>query len=264
MKLILIILLIATNLLAKDYTTRYDVKVGMFGKVGYADVSLNENDSSYEMKLVAKLTGTAASLTGNRVESYISKGKIIDGKYMPDTFTKILKTNSEEEVLTYTFEHKAKRLTLNEKKEEIIKGTKFDAMSFKIISTKEIKKSDTTKVLDKYIDTDILSTYLNTSKSCNTKHLDYDLVAIGARNDRNSITVSLLNELNQENIKDSFSKDVGNIYNLHVEPFDKEKTTVDILLAYDNDGLMKEAILGNVFWIGEIKAVRSYHNVANR
>jgi hypothetical protein len=35
-------------------------------------------------------------------------------------------------------------------------------------------------------------------------------------------------------------------------------------MAFDNDGLMKEAVLGDAFWIGEIRAKRVYHDVANR
>jgi len=264
MKLILTALLIMGSLIAHDFTTRYDVNVGMFGKVGTADISLEEDATSYEIKLVAKMTGTAATLTKNRVETYISKGKIVNGEYLPDIFYKIRSTNDKNKELIYTFDYDTKTISLNETTVETIHGTKFDTSSFKIIDTTEVKKSSSSEVLENFVSSDILTTYLNTRRSCNAEQQNYDLVAIGARNDRNDITVSFLNDIQKAEVNGSFSADVGNIYNLHVEPIDKDKVTVDILMAFDNDGLMKEAVLGNVFWIGEISAKRVYHDVASK
>ena len=264
MKLILTILLITGSLMAQDFTTRYDVNVGMFGKVGYADISLQEDTSSYEIKPVAKMTGTAATLTKNRIETYISKGKIINGEYFPETFYKIRTTNDKNKELVYTFDYVNKTIRLKETTIETIHGTRFDASSFKIVDTTEVKRSSSSEVLENFVSSDILTTYLNTQRSCNAEQKNYDLVAIGARNDRNDITVSFLDELQKSETNSSFSADVGNIYNLHVQPIDKEKTTVDILMAFDNDGLMKEAVLGNVFWIGEITAKRVYHDLASK
>jgi len=264
MKLILTALLITGALMAQDFTTRYDVNVGMFGKVGYADISLQEDATSYEIKLVAKMTGTAATLTKNRVETYISKGKIVNGEYLPETFYKIRTTDDKNKELIYTFDYVNKTISLNETTQETVHGTQFDASSFKIIDTTEVKKSSSSEILENFVSSDILTTYLNTRRSCNAEQKNYDLVAIGARNDRNNITVSFLDDVQKAEVNSSFSADVGNIYNLHVQPIDKDKTTVDILMAFDNDGLMKEAVLGNVFWIGEISAKRIYHDVASK
>lgn len=264
MKLILTALLITGSLMAQEFTTRYDVNVGMFGKVGIADISLKEDANSYEIKLVAKMTGTAATLTSNRVETYISKGKIVDGQYLPLSFYKIRTTDDKNREMIYSFDYVNKEITLNETTVETIHGTKFDTTSFKIINTTEIKKSSNSERLEHFVGSDILTTYLNTRRSCNAEQNNYDLVAIGARNDRNEITVSFLNDLQKAEVNSGFSKDIGNIYKLHVQPIDKDKTTVDILMAFDNDGLMKEAVLGNVFWIGEITAKRVYHDVASK
>jgi hypothetical protein len=264
MKLLITTIGLVSSLLAVDFTTQYDVEVGMFGKVGVADIALHEDKSSYEITLSAKLIGTAASLTGNRVETYISKGKIIEGQYIPDTFKKITTSDELNEELVYNFNHATQTVNLDTKTVETIKGTSFDAMSFKIIETKEVKKSSSTEVLENYVSSDILSSYLNTRKSCNALHTNYDLVAIGARNDRNNITVSFLDSLQKADVKKSFSADIGNIYNLNVKPLDKDNTTVNILMAFDNDGLMKEAVLGDAFWIGEIRAKRVYHDVASK
>ena len=262
MRLLVIALILTGSLLAVDFSTRYDVDVGMFGKVGYADVTLTERDGSYEMKVVATTTGTAATLTGKRVETYISGGKIVSGQYLPDTFVRIKKTTSIERVQTYHFDHNKQEVTLEQNEEKWITQTKFDTVSFKLIKEDVKESSSSNSVLPNYNRNDVLSAYLNTKQNCNTNQKEYNLLAVGAHNDKKDITVSFLEGLSRTEVASSFSKDTGNIYNLHVEPIDKEDTTVDVLIAFDNDGHMKEALLGNVFWIGEIKATRVYHQVA--
>ena len=261
MRLILSALLIAGSLLAQDFTTRYDVNIGMFGKVGYADLILKEGSGSYEITLTAKTTGTVATLTQNRVETFISKGKTIDGKYIPEVFFKIRTTDSKEKISKYIFNHKARTVTLEKKTTETINGTKFDVTSFTIVPTHEIEISESSEILENYIGVDILSSYLNTSTAMKASNKDYKLVAIGAKNDENNITLSFLDTVQQEEAKKCFSTDIENVYNLHVEPIDKDETTVDILIAYDNDGLIKEALLGEIFWVGKVKANRVQHNL---
>ena len=264
MRLLITTLILTGSLMAMDFSTRYDVNVGMFGKVGYADVSLTEEGNSYEMQLVATTTGTAATFTGKRIETYISKGQIIDGKYIPDTFVKIKKTTREEVTQTYSFDHVNKVINLLEEEDKWVSQTKFDTKAFKIVKTDTMESSTEKSVLPSYNGNDILSSYLNTKESCNAEQKEYNLLAIGAHNDETDVTLSFLDGLKRAKVASSFSPDTGNIYNLHVEPVDKDEKTIDVLIAFDNDGHMKEAVLGDVFWIGEIKAKRVYHQVTRK
>ncbi len=262
MRLLMLTLMLTGSLFAMNFSTRYDVEVGMFGKVGYADVSLTEQGDRYEMKVIATTTGTAATLTGKRVETYISNGKIASGKYLPETFVRIKKTTSKERVQTYHFDHNKQEVTLSQNEEKWVTQTKFDTVSFKLVKEDVKESSSSNSTLPNYNENDVLSAYLNTKQNCNADQKEYNLLAVGAHNDKKDITVSFLEGLHRTEVASSFSKDTGNIYNLHVEPIDKEDATVDVLIAFDNDGHMKEALLGNVFWIGEIKATRVYHQVA--
>ena len=264
MKIFLPLLLISSSIFASSFSTQYDVNVGMFGKVGVADINLQTQGEKYEMRVKATLTGTAASLTGNRVESYISKGSIVEGHYLPDTFTKIKKTTRLERVQVYTFNHEDKTVSLIEKKSEWVSSSKFDPIAFKLIKKEVQEFSKEESVLPQYTGQDVLSSYLNTVHTCNAKNKRYDLVAIGAHNDDTDVTLSFLEGLDREAIASSFSNDIGNIYNLHVQPINKDEKTVDVHIAFDNDGHMKEAVLGNVFWIGEITAKRTYHQVTQK
>ena len=60
----------------------------------------------------------------------------------------------------------------------------------------------------------------------------------------------------------NFSKDIGKVCNLNVTPYDKDDTIIDILIAFDKNGQMKEAVLGDIFWIGKITAHRVSENLS--
>lgn len=262
MKLIITSLILAGALLASSFSTRYDVNVGIFGNVGYADVSIIEDENTYEIKLVAILTGTAAALTNKRVETYISKGKIKEGRYIPQSFIKMKKTNRDEKILTFDFDHTKKEIRLLENKSKWVEETNFDPIAFKLVKKDVEVRSSKESALESFIDQDILSSYLNTRENCNAQNKEHTLLAIGARNDNKDVSLSFLDAVQRQEIASSFSNDVGNIYKLNVQSIKKDEKPVDVLIALDNDGHIKEAVLGSVFWIGEISAKRVYHQVS--
>jgi hypothetical protein len=261
MKIFLLIFLFIGSLSAKDFSTRYDVNVGIFGKVGYADMTLKEDGNTYEAKLVANTVDVAAKLLGNRVETFTSKGKIIDGKYIPESFVKTKTSTRKTRNLTYLFNHDKKEVTLIEKKSKLVNSTEFDPISFKIID-KDIRKNSTNKtILKNYRSDDVLSSYLNSQTRCNAEQKFYSLIAIGAHNDKNSVTLSYLEGSKKASASSHFSKGTQNIYNLNVNPLNEDDSVVNVLISLDNDGVVKEALLGEVFWIGKITAKRVYHKV---
>lgn len=260
----MITILLASVLFSNDFSTRYDVNVGIFGKVGYADISLETQDDTYIMRMNAKTTGTAAKLTGNREETYISQGHIKEGKYIPDTFTKIKTTSRISREQVYHFNHIQKKIKLIQKNSEWVTRTSFDAMAFKLLKKEVQEHSTQESSLSEFVPQDVLSSYLNVLNSCNKQNKEHNLVAIGAHNDEKDINISFLAGEQRQEVLALFSQDIGNIYNLNVTPLDKEEKVVDVLVALDNDGLMKEAILGDVFWIGKVKAQRVYTQVGRR
>ncbi|QOY54997.1 DUF3108 domain-containing protein [Candidatus Sulfurimonas marisnigri] len=264
MKILVMMFLFINFLYAQGFSTRYDVNVGMFGRVGYADLTLKENAESYELKLVAKTVDVAAFLLNNRVEIFISKGKIVNGKYIPDTFIKTKTKTRSNKVQSYYFNHEEKEITFVEEKTNLVSQTDFNPSTFEF-TTRDVKESSKEEItLDDYIADDVLSSYLNTKSSCIDGQKSYNLFAIGAHNDENRVMLSCLDDTKKEATALLFSDGVKNIYNLHVEPMDKDETTVDVLVAYDNDGLLKEAVMDEVFWIGKITAKRVYHKISRK
>lgn len=260
MRYIFILLLFVNSLLAQSFSTRYDVNVSLFGNVGYADVTLTENGDNYEMKLVANTVGTAAVLLSDRVETFTSKGKIKNGKYIPDIFIKTKDTTKKTRHETYYFNHDKKEITFVEKKTKMVSKMAFDSDTFKL-KLKDVKESSKNeRVLDIYKDSDTLSSYLNAQKNCDTEEKSFKIVAFGAHDEKNNVVVSRLEGNKKKSAKLHFPDDVESIYNLHVEPFNKDDSITDVLVGFDKNGHMKEALMGEIFWVGKITAKRVRHN----
>ncbi|DAB28232.1 MAG: hypothetical protein A2513_06395 [Sulfurimonas sp. RIFOXYD12_FULL_33_39] len=263
MKYMFILFLSLSSVFAQDFSTRYDVYVTLFGNVGYSDVTLKESGDNYEIKLDAYTIGTAAVLLRHRVETYISKGKIINGIYRPELFIKIKETTKKTTSDTYYFNHDKKEITLIEEKTKLVNKMQFNPANFELIS-KEVKESSKKEtLLDIYKDNDVLSSYLNTKANCNKEKKSYRLIAFGAHDEKNSIILSYLEDKERESAKLNFSGNIANIYNLHVEPLDKDDSIVDVLIAFDSDGLLKEALMDEIFWVGKITAKRVYHKISS-
>jgi hypothetical protein len=263
MRYILFAVLIFNSLLAREISTRYDVNVTLFEHVGYADILLKEDDKKYEIKMTVKTTGMAATLLSNRVETFISRGKIINKKYVPDTFIKIKDTTKRSRTLTYYFDHDKKEIKSIEEKIKLVSKPSFDPSTFNITykETKEISREE--KIEDEYLENDSLTAYLNAKTNCNAKEKYYNLFAVGAHNDKNNVILSYVDIKEKERAKINFLSPIEHLYNLNVEPFDKSDKIVDVLVSLDGEGFMKEAFMGEVFWIGKIRATRSYHKITH-
>ncbi len=263
MKLILLSILILNSLLALEISTRYDVNVTLFEYVGYADITFKKDAKNYEITLKATTIGMAATLLSNRVETFISRGKIINEQYVPDVFIKIKETTKQTKTQTYYFDHDKKEIKLTEEKIKVVGRPSFDPSTFTVAykDVKEISKQE--KIEDEYVENDSLSIYLNTKLNCNAKNKIYNIFAIGAHNDKNSATITYMQGDYKETAKAHFIDSVDHLYNLNVEPFNKRESIVDVLVSLDNDGFMKEAFMGEVFWVGKIRAKRVFHKITH-
>lgn len=263
MKFLLILFLLSSSFFALDVSTRYDVYVTMFGHVGYCDVELHEDKDSYEIKAVARTIDTAALLLSNRVETFTSRGKIKNGRYIPYVFIKTKETTKKTRHETYTFNHNKKEITLVEKKTKLVNRMEFDSATFKLKLREVRESSSKEETLDNYVEDDTLSIYLNSKYGCDLAQKKHKIMAIGAHNDKNNVSYECLEGTKKNSAAIKFSSELKNIYNLHVEPLDKDDSIVDVLIAYDNDGFFIEGLMDEIFWVGSMRAVRMSHKISN-
>lgn len=122
-------------------------------KAGYGFMTLGESvavlkiaaDGSYETEVTAKATGLAATVTGNRVESYKSIGRMVEGRLVPERFETRFNSNSRHRFRRYEIDHTQRQVT------EIREDCKRDKC------TNSSKKLEP----DKYAPDDILTLFHN-------------------------------------------------------------------------------------------------------
>jgi len=64
----------------------YKVGFGMFGQMGIADAHLETKEDSYTIDIGMQATGIAKALSKNRKERHISRGHIVNGMFVSDTY----------------------------------------------------------------------------------------------------------------------------------------------------------------------------------
>lgn len=263
MKIVLLFFLFASSFFARESVTRYDVYATLFGHVGYCDVFIKEDGSTYEIKATAQTIDAAALLLQDRVETFESRGIIKNGKYIPNIFIKTKKTTKRTRVQTYTFNHAKKEVLLVEEKVKVVNKTRFDSQDFKFVTREVEEKSKKEELLDPYVADDTLSIYLNSRHGCDGAQKKHPIFAVGAHNDKNKIHYECLTDKRKTAAQQKLKGDTHIVYNLHVEPFDKDDKVVDTLFVYDKDGLLQEGLMDEIFWVGSMKAVRVSHKILN-
>lgn len=145
-------------------TTRYKIMLSLFGKVGEAAITVAERGDEYLMTVEDHATGLAAAISGDERDRFVSRGRIVDGRYVSDRFELCQVNNKTVETNLYLFDHEAKTVTRFQDKNETVTETEFSAinMRFEDVTRQKIKKER--KVLDFYSENDALSVVLNFPK----------------------------------------------------------------------------------------------------
>ena len=263
MKIVFFLFLFVSSFFAYENITRYDVYATLFGHVGYCDVHIKEDGKNYEINVVAQTIDAAALLLQGRVESFQSKGIIKDGRYIPKVFIKTKKTTKRTRVQTYTFNHEKKEVLLVEEKIKLVNKTRFDSQNFRLVTREVEEKSRKDELLDPFVADDTLSIYLGSRYGCDGMEKKHPIFAVGAHNDKNNIHYECLESKKKATAQQKLQSNKGNVYNLHVEPLDKNDNVVDVVLAYDKDGLLQEGLMDEIFWVGSMRAIRVSHKILN-
>ena len=151
MKFFAILILCASALLGETISAKYEISFGVFGAVGSANTRLVRQGDHYEIVMDAVAQGVAGSLSGQRRESFRSKGRIVAGLLMPDLYVhevsrKKGKTTKNERK-TYAFDYARKTIKFQK-----FKGT---GGELQLVSD---------EILPYFATNDLLSLFFNFSK----------------------------------------------------------------------------------------------------
>ncbi len=237
-KILLMIILFLSFLNAKTIMAEYKVSFGIFGRIGVAKAIFKINkDKTYRILISAKATGFAKVLSGGRVESYESSGKIVKGVLIPDIFKGTTKTDTKISQKIYYFLHKKKVI---------------DMLKIRKRNGKTIKSEEKLKY---YTKNDILTLFFNIRHYLNDFKFKGKkvLYAVGAnkKDGRVDLIVPVGKEL--EKLKKELNRKDGNFMIVFINQKIFASKRGELFLDINDNGIATKAVLKDVILFGDIR-----------
>ena len=238
----LLLFFLTLSLQAQVISATYDVSYGIVGKIGTAQARLEKNSKQYMIDIRLKATGLAKLLSGGREEHHISKGHMENGLMVSDLY-QVIKSHGDVVVnKEYYLDHQKKKI----KK----KYTKYE--KGKLITNRS-------SYLNFYTKDDLLTLYFNldTAIKDKTKARTYLFEAVGAERQKGKVSVSIANS--QALVK--YKRELGNdsawyaTAIIHQKIFSSKEGR--LMLGVAKDGITNKAVLKDVIFFGDIRAVRT-------
>lgn len=220
----------------------YDVSYGIFGKIGVAQAVLEKTKDTYTIDIKLSATGLAKLLSGGRSEHHSSKGHIKKGILISDSYIVVKSHHKTVMQKEYIFDHIHHIVT--KKFQKFNKG-------------KQTRHEE--GVLDFYSSNDLLTLYFNLDiliKDKTNPH-DYLFKTIGAERQKGKVTI----HIPQKKALSTYHKLLGQNASwyataiIHQQIFSSKEGR--LMLSIAKDGITNKAILKDVIFFGDIKAVRT-------
>ncbi|SFV61220.1 hypothetical protein MNB_SV-13-1158 [hydrothermal vent metagenome] len=237
-----LIFLFTSFLSAEVIEANYKVEFGIFGKIGIANALLTKTKNLYVIDVELKATGLAKTLSGNRKEQHISKGHIENGMMVSDLYQVIKSHGSKTVNKVYRINHKTKTVT---KEYKYWKNGKL--------------KEDSNSTMDYYSKDDLLTLYFNLDKKILDKKeaKSYTFKAIGAEKQHGIVDVIIPSKNELKEYEESLGENKNSWYAraiINQNIFSSDKG--ELLLRIGNDGITQKAVLKDLIFFGDIRAIR--------
>lgn len=238
---LLLLVSFTMNIDAKVIHAEYDVSYGILGKIGTAKATLKKEDKKYVIDVKLKATGLAKLLSSGREEHHISKGHVVNGVMISDLY-QVIKSHGDVLVSKeYWVDHKHKRV-----KKKYTKYKKGKLLT------------DTTSYLDFYSKNDLLTLYFNLDSVIKDKRKPktYSFEAVGAERQKGRVTVSIPKKNRISYYYEVLGDDSAWYATaiIHQKIFSSKEG--HLLLGVADDGITNKAVLKDVIFFGDIRAVR--------
>lgn len=235
MKAIVLIIFVLVQMAgAKVLSATYEVSFGIFDTLGFADARFEtRDDQTYTIRIEARTTGLAKTLSNNRVEIYESHGIIRDGRLIPQKYAKTRRTDTKKLIKIYTFDH-----------------------DNKVVWRETIEKDEWERVKNDYYATeDILSLFFNFKHHLNMKQ-DRSFQAIGGNKKDGRIDVVFPRNDELLTIKEKLKMEGGEFLKVILNDRIFASAKGELLINLGEDGLCDKAILEDVLLFGDIVGKR--------
>ena len=236
-----LVLILISQMQAKVLDVSYKVSFGILGQLGVCDAQLETKGDTYTIDIKVKASGIAKALSKNRKERHISKGHIVNGMLVSDTYKVINTYGKKHNEKIYRIDHKKKRVTKDNTKKNQDKVT---------------EKKHT--VLDFYSENDLLTLYFNLSKLIQNKDKAgmYTLTAVGAERQKGTVKVYIPKESELKRYKKTLGE--GDYWYMTAIIYQKifASNKGELMLAVGKDGVAQKAVLKDLILFGDLVAER--------
>ncbi len=226
---------------AKVLDVSYKVNFGILGQMGISDAHLETKGDKYTINIKIKATSLAKTLSKNRKERHISKGHIVNGMYISDSYSIFKNYSDKRSEKTYIIDHTRKRVMMMHKKYK--KG-------------KLVK--DKTSKLDYYSKNDLLTLYFNIVKLIKDKRRvgTYRFTAVGAERQKGTVKVYIPKDKELKGYKKTLGE--GDYWYMTAIIYQKifASNKGELMLAVGKDGVAEKAVLKDLIMFGDLVAER--------
>ncbi len=239
--ILVLVFISISQIQAKVLNVSYEVSFGVFGKLGISDAHLETTGDKYTIDIKMRATGLAKILSKNRKERHVSKGHIVNGLYISDSYQVIKSYSGKHIEKHYTIDHKSKKV-----KKEYIRT-----------KNGKTEKSKYT-VLDFYSENDLLTLYFNLPKMVKEKLKadTYEFSAVGAERQEGTVKVIIPKESDLNGYKKTLGE--GDYWYLTAIIYQKifASNKGELMLAVGKDGVAQKAVLKDLILFGDLAAER--------
>lgn len=233
---ILLLMFLAYGILFANMTTRYDGSYS-FLKMSEATMTYDDDGQNYSIVVKIKATGPAKLFSSNRIETVESRGKIINGVLVPDSYAKIKNNDKTIYAQTYHFDHDTKKITL-------------------IVDT--VDKVTDKKTQDKldirfYAKEDILSLYYNFRRffKNNKEKTSLFTTAVGGRGQDGQVHISIPSGDRLEEAKDLI-EGASQYYTFNVFTKIMGSENGEFYIGMKDEDTVKKIVLKDVVFFGDV------------
>lgn len=239
LKLIITLTIVSCSLfgLDKHIFATYKISYGIIGEIGEATAEMDIEKNIYKIKVEAKATGLAKTLSRGRVERYESTGFVQDDKLIPDLFISSKKRADKEDIKRYLFKHDIKCV---------------EVLSSKI---KEDEKKDYKNSCDFYAPEDILTLFFNLTYYLGEAYSAPELVklaAVGANSRTGTVDIHSL-DMHKVEKENPFFKNSHALLSVRLNERIFASKNGEMIININQKGICDKALLKDVVLFGDIR-----------
>lgn len=234
-----IFIVIHTMAFAKVDLVNYQATFGLFGTVGTIKNKITKNPKTYEIESRVEFAGLAKLLMRGQVEHYVSKGSMINGLMVSDTY---MMTSTKKDKIV------KKEYHINHETKNVIKRVR------KWKNGKLVK--DKKETLNFYAKDDLLTLYFNLGTAVTNKGKKYHFKAVGLEKQQGKVQITVPNKAQQA----LYVKDLGQGASLYAKALIVQRNFKnkkgDILLSLAKDGYIQNTVIKDVVLYGDARIKR--------